>query len=121
MDTILVVDDEQPIRELLISFLEKAGHLAVGAEDGPSAIAEARKLKPRAILLDIAMPGMNGIEALKKLLAQQPNVTVIMMSGHADHQTALKALDLGAFDFIEKPFDFDYLQKVLIVKMNLSG
>jgi two-component system, NtrC family, nitrogen regulation response regulator NtrX len=121
MDTILVVDDEQPIRDLLITFLGNAGYRAVGAEDGATAISEARKLKPRVILLDIAMPGMNGIETLKKLREREPNSTVIMMSGHADHQTALKALDLGAFDFIEKPFDFQYLQKVLIMKLPLSG
>ena len=69
------------------------------------------------ILLDVAMPGMNGIETLKKLREQAPGSAVIMISGHADHEMALQALELGAYDFIQKPLDFKYLERTLITKI----
>lgn len=117
MTQILVVDDELPIREVLIEFLADHGYTAAGAEDGPQAITLARSLKPQVILLDIAMPGMNGIETLKKLRTQSPSAAVIMISGHADHDMALKALDLGAYDFIQKPLDLKYLERTLLAKI----
>jgi DNA-binding response OmpR family regulator len=117
---ILVVDDEEAIRELLISFLQEHGYETAGAEDGEQGLEMARRLKPRVILLDVAMPRMDGIEALRALRQEVPQATVIMLSGHADHDTALRALELGAHDFIEKPFDLAYLEKVLIVKLALS-
>ena len=117
---ILVVDDEEAIRELLISFLQEHGYETAGAEDGEQGLEMARRLKPRVILLDVAMPRMDGIEALRALRQEAPQATVIMLSGHADHDTALRALELGAHDFIEKPFDLAYLEKVLIVKLALS-
>jgi len=117
MTQILVVDDELPIREVLIEFLSDHGYTAQGAEDGPQAIALVRSLKPQVILLDIAMPGMNGIEKLKRLREQAPGSAVIMISGHADHEMALQALDLGAYDFIQKPLDLKYLERTLLAKI----
>lgn len=117
MTQVLVVDDEAPIREMLVEFLENHGFTAEGAVDGRQALARAPALKPSVILLDIAMPGMNGIEALKELRRLLPGSAVIMISGHADSQTALQALDLGAYDFIQKPLDFDYLERTLITKI----
>ncbi len=117
---ILVVDDEEAIRDLLISFLQEHGYETAGAEDGEKGVEMARRLKPRVILLDVSMPRMDGIQALKVLRQEVPQSTVIMLSGNADHDTALRALELGAHDFIEKPFDLAYLEKVLIVKLALS-
>src|SRR5712691_11376403 len=117
MAQVLVVDDETPIREMLIEFLENHGISAAGARDGREALARAGGLKPSVVLLDIAMPGMNGIETLKELRRLLPGSAVIMISGHADVQTALHALDLGAYDFIQKPLDFDYLERTLITKI----
>jgi len=117
MTQVLVVDDEISIREMLIEFLEDHGLSAEGAADGREAVTLAQVLKPRAILLDIAMPGMNGIETLQELRRQAPGSAVIMISGHADLKTALQALDLGAYDFIQKPLDFDYLERTLITKI----
>ncbi len=117
MSQILVVDDELMIREMLIEFLENHGFTAEGAADGREGVARARATGPSVVLLDIAMPGMNGIETLKELRQHAPGSAVIMISGHADAQTALQALDLGAYDFIQKPLDFAYLERTLIAKI----
>ena len=117
MTQILVVDDELAIREVLIEFLSEHGYEAEGAEDGQEALEMAKRLKPQVILLDIAMPGMNGIETLKRLRQALIGAAVIMISGHADQDQALMALDLGAFDFIQKPLDFRYLERTLLAKI----
>ena len=117
MTQILVVDDELAIREVLIEFLSEHGYEAEGAEDGQEALEMATRLKPQVILLDIAMPGMNGIETLKRLRQALIGAAVIMISGHADQDQALMALDLGAFDFIQKPLDFRYLERTLLAKI----
>ena len=117
MTQILVVDDELAIREVLIEFLSEHGYEAEGAEDGQEALEMAKALKPQVILLDIAMPGMNGIETLKRLRQAGSKAEVIMISGHADHDQALMALDLGAYDFIQKPLDFRYLERTLLAKI----
>ncbi len=121
MTQILIVDDEETIREVLTAFLEQHGYKVAGAETGEKGVEMARSLEPSVILLDVAMPGMSGIEALKILRREAPQSTVIMISGHADHATALQAIELGAHDFIEKPFDLAYLEKVLVVNLALSG
>jgi len=117
MTQILVVDDEAAIREVLIEFLSDHGYAVQGAEDGREALQMAGIVKPQVILLDIAMPGMNGIETLKRLRKEAPQAAVIMISGHADHDQALQALDLGAYDFIQKPLDFRYLERTLLAKI----
>ncbi len=120
MVKVLVVDDEAPIRDMLVSILQEWGYNATGAKDGATALAIAAKENPRVILLDIAMVGMSGIETLEKLREQKQQATIIMMSGVADQDTATKALEMGAHDFIQKPFDLDYLRHVLTVKLSLS-
>ena len=117
MTRILVVDDETAIREVLIEFLSSHGYAAQGAENGREALQLARTFNPQVVLLDIAMPGMNGIETLKRMRQEAPQAAVIMISGHADHDQALLALDLGAYDFIQKPLDFRYLERTLLAKI----
>jgi len=117
MTHILVVDDEAAIREVLIEFLSGHGYAVQGAADGSEGLKMARTLKPQVVLLDIAMPGINGIETLKRLRLETPQAAVIMISGHADHDQALQALDLGAYDFIQKPLDFRYLERTLLAKI----
>ncbi|OLC54832.1 MAG: hypothetical protein AUH92_03350 [Acidobacteria bacterium 13_1_40CM_4_69_4] len=117
MIQVLVVDDEMAIREVLIEFLSEHGYEAMGAENGREALRVVKTNRPQVVLLDIAMPGMNGIETLKKLRQEIPSAAVIMISGHADHDMALQALDLGAYDFIQKPLDFRYLERTLLAKI----
>jgi DNA-binding response OmpR family regulator len=117
MRRILVVDDEAPIREVLIEFLTDHGYEAHGAANGRQALSLIATFKPQVVLLDISMPGMSGLEVLVSLRGQAPAPAVIMISGHADQDMALKALDLGAFDFIQKPLDFRYLERTLLAKI----
>ena len=114
---VLVIDDEAQVRELVIEFLREHGYQAESAEDGEIGLELALELRPRIILLDIKMPGVGGVETLKRLRELLPHAAVIMMSGYAEHATALESLMCGAHDFIEKPFDLEYLERVLAVKM----
>lgn len=113
--TILIVDDEKDIRTALTGILEDEGYQVLSAESGVEGIETARQELPDLILLDIWMPGMDGLETLEKLKSLIPQITVIMISGHGTIDTAVRATKLGAFDFIEKPLS---LEKVLISVAN---
>ncbi|MCD4654219.1 sigma-54 dependent transcriptional regulator, partial [bacterium] len=101
--TILIVDDENGIRRSLRMILEYAEYSVLEAENGPTAIAIARKHRPDLVLLDIKMPGMDGLEVLDNLMQDYPELPVIILSGHGNIDTAVKATRLGAYDFLEKP------------------
>ena len=120
MTEILVVDDEPSVRDFLIAFLEQRGNRVQGVGDGHAALAVAQKQRPDVIFLDIIMPGMDGIETLRRLRDEVPESTVIMISGISDQDLALRALSLGAYDFIRKPFDLDYLEKVVLLKLSTA-
>ncbi len=113
--TILIIDDEKDIRTALAGILEDEGYQVLCAESGAEGIECVRQELPDLILLDIWMPGMDGLETLGKLKVQFPQATVIMISGHGTIETAVRATKLGAFDFIEKPLS---LEKVLISVAN---
>jgi len=113
--TILVVDDEKDIRISLTGILEDEGYQVVTAGSGVEALEKLREELPDLVLLDIWMPGMDGLETLEKIKNLQPHITVIMISGHGTIETAVRATKLGAFDFIEKPLSLD---KVLIAVSN---
>jgi two-component system, NtrC family, nitrogen regulation response regulator NtrX len=113
--TILVVDDEKDIRISLSGILEDEGYQVVTAASGVEGLEKLREELPDLVLLDIWMPGMDGLETLEKIMNLQPHITVIMISGHGTIETAVRATKLGAFDFIEKPLSLD---KVLIAVSN---
>jgi two-component system nitrogen regulation response regulator NtrX len=113
--TILVVDDEKDIRTSLTGILEDEGYQIVTASSGAEALEKVREDLPDLVLLDIWMPGIDGLETLEKLKNLMPSITVIMISGHGTIETAVRATKLGAFDFIEKPLSLD---KVLIAVGN---
>lgn len=102
---ILVVDDEGSIRRSVEGILRDEGYSVLLAEDGESAIRTVIRTMPSLVLLDIWMPGMDGIETLKKLKEIRADLPVVMMSGHATISTAVTATRMGAADFIEKPLD----------------
>ena len=114
MTRILIVDDEPSVREILFTFLGQQGFEPAVAEDGQKALDMIPSFNPHIVLLDVAMPGINGLRTLEKIRAAAPDCCVIMMSGHASHQSALQAMDGGALEFIQKPFDFDYLERMLL-------
>ncbi|RMG46867.1 MAG: sigma-54-dependent Fis family transcriptional regulator [Acidobacteria bacterium] len=103
--TLLVVDDEAANRLALREVLEYAGYEVLEAADGAEGVRKAIAQRPDAILLDIRMPGLDGMEALKKIRASLPEVPVLMISGHGTIATAVEALRLGAEDFLEKPLE----------------
>jgi UDP-3-O-[3-hydroxymyristoyl] N-acetylglucosamine deacetylase len=104
---ILIVDDEASIRKSLEGVLNDEGYSCALASDGADALSRMQSLQPSLVLLDIWMPGMDGIETLRRMKAAQPETPVIMMSGHATISTAVKATKYGASDFIEKPLEID--------------
>ncbi len=114
-ETILVVDDEIAICQSLKAILEDEGYQVLTASSGEEAIKIVAEEMPQLVLLDIWLPGIDGLETLKVLHAAHPNVLIIMMSGHGTIETAVKATKLGAFDFIEKPLSLD---KVIILVSN---
>jgi len=109
--TILVVDDEASILQSLAGILSDEGFEVVCAESGTQALEKIEEEIPDLVLLDIWMPGMDGIKTLVKVKKSYPNLQVVMMSGHGNIETAVKATKLGAYDFIEKPLS---LEKVLL-------
>src|SRR5256885_9972046 len=101
---ILVIDDEAAIRDSLRMTLEYEGYEFLGAATGQEGLALAERDAPDLVLLDVKMPGMDGIEVLERLRNMNEAVPVIVVSGHGTIQTAVEATKKGAFDFIEKPF-----------------
>ena len=114
---VLIVDDERAIRNSLKEILEMENYQAETAENGADACTKAEKEKYDAIFCDIKMPGMDGIEVLQKLIADGVESPIIMISGHADINTAVDCIKKGAFDFIEKPLD---LNRILITLKNAT-
>ncbi len=115
---ILIVDDEKSIRDSLAQVLKYEGYAVREARDGKEAIALAMEEQLDAVLLDIKMPGMDGIEVLKRIKEIDSDMPVIMISAHGTVATAVETFKLGAFDFVEKPFDRD---KVLILVRNATA
>jgi len=115
MQSILIVDDEKSIRDSLTGILQDEGLSPVSVESGEAAIVKVSEEKPDLILLDIWMPGMDGMETLTRIRDIYPDQLVVIMSGHGNIETAVKATKLGAYDFIEKPLS---LEKVLLCIQN---
>jgi|SRR6056297_281401 len=111
MKHILIVDDEESIRQSLEGILKDEGFKTTFAANGGECLQMMNAEDPDLILLDIWMPGIDGLETLKKIKQTRSQQLVVMMSGHGTIETAIKATRLGAFDFIEKPLS---LEKVLL-------
>jgi two-component system nitrogen regulation response regulator NtrX len=112
---ILIVDDEQGVQTSLQGILEDAGFEAAGVSSGEDCLSLMSRKDFAVVLLDIWLPGMDGIQALEQIRRAHPQVSVIMISGHASIETAVRAVKLGAFDFVEKPLS---LEKTLLVVKN---
>lgn len=105
--TILVVDDESSIRKALNGALSDEGYTVTEAANGQDALTYITNNRVNCVLLDIWMPGLDGLETLSKIKELDPKLAVIMISGHATIATAVKATRMGASNFIEKPLDLD--------------
>lgn len=113
MATVLVVDDEPQIRTSLRGILSEEGLRVLEAPNGRQALDLIRSESPEIVLLDVWMPDVDGMELLEALHGAMPPPQVIMISGHGNIETAVRATKLGAFDFIEKPFSLDALLEVV--------
>ena len=114
---ILVIDDEKSILESLAGILSDEGFTPVCVDSAEKGLARLKSEVVDLVLLDIWMPGLDGIEALKQIKADYPELQVIMISGHGTIETAVQATKIGAFDFIEKPLSYDKI--VLAIKNGL--
>ena len=117
MGKILVVDDEIEVVQLLKDFLTSKGYEVYTALNGAEALAWVKEVKPDIVLLDIIMPGIGGIDTLKEIKKIDPTTAVIMVTGLIDEELANKTIKLGAFDYIIKPINIDYLETCVMVKM----
>ena len=113
MANILVVDDELGMRQFLTHLLQREGHDVRVAESGVVAMAQLREKKADLILSDVRMPDMSGIDLLRAAREVFPDVEVIMMTAFANVDTAREAFLLGAYDFVQKPFDNDLLKETI--------
>ncbi|MEA1991723.1 MAG: sigma-54 dependent transcriptional regulator [Thermodesulfobacteriota bacterium] len=106
---ILVVDDEESILQSVTDILEDEGFDVQTSPDGETSLKIMGEDLPDLVLLDIWMPGMDGLEVLKRIKADWPFIPAVIMSGHGTIETAVKATRLGAYDFIEKPLSYEHL------------
>ena len=113
LGTILVVDDDSDTREFISERLESLGYQVLTAESGSECLETLDQQSPQLVLLDIAMPDMNGLEVLTEIRKRSHNVTVIMMTAYGTIERAVKAMKEGAYDFIPKPFDADHITLVV--------
>ncbi|MBW1887135.1 MAG: response regulator, partial [Deltaproteobacteria bacterium] len=110
---ILLVDDEEGIRKVLGISLTDIGYQVLAAENGEEALKLFKEMQPQIVLTDIKMPGMDGIELLKKIKEESPDTEVIMITGHGDMELAIQSLKFGATDFITKPINDEALEIAL--------
>ena len=102
--TVLVADDNEVAQRLCRRVLEKAGHKVLTASDGQEAVSLALANSPDMILMDVAMPGMDGLEAMRQIKAQRPGMTVVIASAHSMASDRERFLAAGADDVLSKPF-----------------
>lgn len=110
---ILIVDDEQRLALMFERILRAEGYEVLTATSGEQALALAAEAQPAAILLDVVMPGMDGIATLAELRRRGHTGQVIMMTAQGTFQTAREAMSLGVFEYLTKPFRLDHLKAVL--------
>jgi DNA-binding NtrC family response regulator len=111
---LLLVDDEKDFTEVLSQRMESRGFKVDIADSGPVAIEKIKEQSYDVIILDLAMPEMDGIDVLKILLKLNPDLQILFLTGHATLEKGIESVKLGAFDFMEKPVDID----TLIEKVN---
>ena len=102
---VVIIDDEKDVRESISQWLMLSGFETQEFQSAEEALKVINKDYPGVIISDIKMPDMNGIEFLKKLMVKDSTIPVILITGHGDVSMAVEAMHLGAYDFLEKPFD----------------
>ncbi|RPJ72351.1 MAG: hybrid sensor histidine kinase/response regulator [Desulfobacteraceae bacterium] len=115
---LLLVDDEKDFREILVKRLGRRGLHVREAESGEAALRLMQAQPVDVIVMDVKMPGLNGIEALKRIKALYPTAEVIMLTGHANTQDGVEGIKAGAFDYLSKPIEIDHLVRKITQAQN---
>jgi CheY-like chemotaxis protein len=123
--TILIVDDEPSVREVLTGYFEHQygprGFAIETAADGAEALAAVRRRRPSLILLDIDMPVMDGVEALRAVRAVDARIPIIMLTGNTSSRTAGDVIKAGAYSYLPKPIRFQYLDHIVATVLGPAG
>ncbi|MBI3989778.1 MAG: response regulator [candidate division NC10 bacterium] len=117
---ILVVDDEPQALELLKAFLQIKGYAVMTASSGAEALTVLEERRPHLILLDVMMPGMDGLETLRRIRERDQAVGILMITAANDEEIAKKAVRQGAYDYITKPIDLAYLELAILTRLAKS-
>ena len=118
---ILVIDDEQGIRDLFIQALEEDDYEVLTVDNGEQGLEIIKNEKPNVTFLDLKLPGIDGLEVLKRISDLEIKPIVIMITGHGTIAKAAKTMDLGAYDYIVKPFDIDDIIKLMKQALKLDN
>jgi DNA-binding NtrC family response regulator len=111
---VALVDDEELFRETLAKLLRRRGIEVATAADGEAGVALVRAMAPDVVVLDLRMPGIDGIETLRRIREQRPDTRVVMLTGHGSVEAGVEALRAEAFDFLLKPVSPDQLVEVIL-------
>lgn len=118
---ILVIDDEPDVRHLIEHFLTEKGFEVRIAENGRLGLAVLDTFTPDVVLLDMHMPELDGVETLKRLADRAPALPVIMVTVNDDVETTSRLLQLGAADYVPKPFNLEYLEQAINIQLSAAG
>jgi len=121
MATIMVVDDEPMVRNLLSQFLTLRGYRVCPAKDGPDALSLLKQEHPQLVILDVYMPGMNGVDVLRQLRANDYKGAVIALSASQDEEMLQEMLELGSVDIMGKPVDLERLAMMFEVSVVMKN
>jgi two-component system KDP operon response regulator KdpE len=111
---ILLVEDEIEILDAITEYLEREGYAVTRAVDGAEALRRVQNERPDLVLLDVGLPGLSGLEVLRRLREDHPRVPVVMLTGLDDEAQARRTLQMGAVDYVSKPFDLGHLSRVVL-------
>ena len=120
LGVILVIDDEPDVVEVISVYFGNSGYEVVGAQHGGDGLMLAELHRPDVILLDIMMPGIDGVEVLQQLRLRWPEIPVVMLTAVSDVAIAKSALRRGAFDYVPKPFEWEHLERVVAAALTVK-
>ncbi len=121
MAKLMVIDDEQGVCDLLKKLFEPEGYEVKTESDAIKALECVEKERPDLILLDIKMPKIDGIEVLSKIKSTNKNIAVIMITGYGNLESAMESMKLGAYDYITKPFDLEFIKNLVKRALESGG
>jgi two-component system, NtrC family, nitrogen regulation response regulator NtrX len=117
MNTILIVEDDKNLMVTLSNILQEEGYEVISTMWGSMALEEVKRGRPDLVLLDIMLPGMNGMQVLERVRKIDKFLPVIMITGYGSAEGAVRAIELGAYDYINKPFEYNKLMSKIEIAL----